>query len=75
MTLLQNSAVHLEIVTDNVRIEVPKTSLETFNDNLYFRLVPIKERANQLDIKEQAKRKGLYSSWQEVRLLSCLVVQ
>lgn len=56
MTLLQNSAVHLEIVTDNVRIEVPKTSLETFNDNLYFRLVPIKERANQLDIKEQAKK-------------------
>ncbi|MFK5710219.1 InlB B-repeat-containing protein [Lysinibacillus boronitolerans] len=56
VTLLQNSAVHLEIVTDNVRIEVPKTSLETFNDNLYFRLVPIKERANQLDIKEQAKK-------------------
>ncbi|WP_259420345.1 InlB B-repeat-containing protein [Lysinibacillus sp. A4] len=56
LSLLQNGAVHLEIVTDNVRIEVPKTSLETFNDNLYFRLVPIKGLADQLDIKEQAKK-------------------
>ncbi|WP_155593415.1 InlB B-repeat-containing protein [Lysinibacillus cavernae] len=56
VTLLKNGAVHLEIVTDNVRIEVPKTSLEMFNDNLYFRLVPIKGQAEQLDIKEQAKK-------------------
>ncbi len=56
VTLLQNGAVHLEIVTDNVKIEVPKTSLEMFNDNLYFRLIPIKGQAEQLDIQEQAKK-------------------
>ena len=75
VTLLQNGAVHLEIVTDNVKIEVPKTSLEMFNDNLYFRLIPIRGQAEQLDIQEQAKRKGLCSRWLEVQLLSCLVVQ
>jgi len=56
VTLLQTDAVHLEIVTDNVRIEVPKTSLEMFKDDLYFRLVPIKGQDKQLEIKEQAKR-------------------
>ena len=56
MSLLQNGAVHLEIVTDNVRIEVPKTSLEMFSENLYFRLVPIKGHDKQLEIVEQAKR-------------------
>ncbi|QSB11892.1 InlB B-repeat-containing protein [Lysinibacillus fusiformis] len=56
VTLLQNGAVHLEIVTDNVKIEVPKTSLEMFNDNLYFRLIPIRGQAEQLDIQEQAKK-------------------
>ncbi|MGE7110557.1 InlB B-repeat-containing protein, partial [Lysinibacillus sp. NPDC047702] len=56
VTLLQTGAVHLEIVTDNVRIEVPKTSLEMFKGDLYFRLVPIKGQDKQLEIKEQAKR-------------------
>ncbi|WP_347723695.1 S-layer homology domain-containing protein [Lysinibacillus capsici] len=56
LSILQNGAVHLEIVTDNVRIEVPKTSLEIFNENLYFRLVPIKGQDKQLEIEEQAKR-------------------
>ncbi|WP_333880976.1 InlB B-repeat-containing protein, partial [Lysinibacillus capsici] len=56
LSLLQNGAVHLEIVTDNVRIEVPKTSLEMFSENLYFRLVPIKGHDKQLEIVEQAKR-------------------
>ncbi|WP_288583746.1 S-layer homology domain-containing protein, partial [Lysinibacillus sp. UBA5994] len=56
LSILQNGAVHLEIVTDKVRIEVPKTSLEMFNENLYFRLVPIKGHDKQLEIEEQAKR-------------------
>jgi len=56
LSLFQNGAVHLNIVTDNVRIEVPKTSLEMFGENLYFRLVPIKGHDKQLEIVEQAKR-------------------
>ncbi|MCT1541907.1 MULTISPECIES: S-layer homology domain-containing protein [Lysinibacillus] len=56
LSILQIGAVHLEIVTDKVRIEVPKTSLEMFNENLYFRLVPIKGHDKQLEIEEQAKR-------------------
>ncbi|QPR67065.1 S-layer homology domain-containing protein [Lysinibacillus macroides] len=59
VTLLQNGAVHLEIVTDNVRIEVPKTSLEMFHDDLYFRLVPIKGQDEQLEIKEQANKESI----------------
>ncbi|WP_342533716.1 InlB B-repeat-containing protein [Lysinibacillus sp. FSL K6-0057] len=70
VTLLQNGAVHLEIVTDNVKIEVPKTSLEMFNDNLYFRLIPIRGQAEQLDIQEQAKKERVVQ-----RLVGSAVVE
>ena len=72
LSLLQNGAVHLEIVTDNVRIEVPKTSLEMFNENLYFRLVPIKEYDKQLEIEEQAKRETVVQQLVEGRVVKLL---
>ncbi|MFJ7370110.1 S-layer homology domain-containing protein, partial [Lysinibacillus sp. NPDC098008] len=59
VTLLQEGAIHLEIVTDNVRIDVPKTSLEMFNDDLYFRLVPIKGQDEQQEIKEQVSKENI----------------
>ncbi|MEY2392604.1 InlB B-repeat-containing protein [Lysinibacillus capsici] len=72
LSILQNGAVHLEIVTDNVRIEVPKTSLEMFNENLYFRLVPIKEYDKQLEIEEQAKRETVVQQLVEGRVVKLL---
>lgn len=63
VTLLQEGAIHLEIVTDNVRIDVPKTSLEMFNDDLYFRLVPIKGQDEQQEIKEQVSKENIVRSW------------
>jgi len=72
LSLLQNGAVHLEIVTDNVRIEVPQTSLEMFNENLYFRLVPIKGHDKQLEIEEQAKRETVVQQLVEGAVIELL---
>ncbi len=72
VTLLQTGAVHLEIVTDNIRIEVPKTSLEMFKDDLYFRLVPIKGQDKQLQIKEQAKRETVVQQLVESTVVELL---
>ncbi len=58
MSILQKGAVNLEIATNNVRIEVPKNSLDLFNDDLYFRLVPVKERVEQQEIEHRAKQQA-----------------
>ncbi|MFJ7951950.1 immunoglobulin-like domain-containing protein [Lysinibacillus sp. NPDC096418] len=56
VSILKNGEVNLEIVTNNVRIMIPTSSLETFNEDLYFRLVPIKAEAEIFDIEERAKK-------------------
>ncbi|MFF2753467.1 InlB B-repeat-containing protein [Psychrobacillus sp. NPDC058041] len=48
----------LSISTENVMIMVPKTSLETFNDNLYFHVVPVKKEQEKQVIETRAKQES-----------------
>ncbi|MFB9330835.1 cadherin-like beta sandwich domain-containing protein [Paenibacillus aurantiacus] len=52
---LTNAALNLELYTENVRIIVPSSSMEDLEKDLYFRLIPIKEKAKQLEVEERAK--------------------
>ncbi|MFE8701779.1 InlB B-repeat-containing protein, partial [Cytobacillus sp. FJAT-54145] len=52
---LSNSNVNLEIYTENVRIIVPNQSFDGLEDDLFFRVVPIKEELKQKEVEERAK--------------------
>ncbi|MFC4102588.1 cadherin-like beta sandwich domain-containing protein [Paenibacillus xanthanilyticus] len=52
---LTNAALNLELYTENVRIILPSSSMEGFEKDIYFRLVPIKEKTKQLEVEERAK--------------------
>ncbi|MNI22632.1 Cellulosome-anchoring protein precursor [compost metagenome] len=47
---------NIEIYTDNVRIVIPSESLEGFDKDLNFRLVPIKQESEQKAVEERAKK-------------------
>ncbi len=55
ISLLKNNQLNLTIQAYNVNIDVSKDSLATFNDNLYFRLIPLNEQNEQIKIEERAK--------------------
>ncbi|GAA0381857.1 InlB B-repeat-containing protein [Bacillus horti] len=52
---LSDAGIHLEIYTDNARIIIPHTSLNQFGDDVYFRVVPVKEKVQQKEIEYRAK--------------------
>ncbi|WP_375105762.1 S-layer homology domain-containing protein [Lysinibacillus fusiformis] len=56
VTLLKNNQLNVNISAYNVKIDVSKYSLATFNDNLYFRLIPLSEEKDRLKIEERVKR-------------------
>ncbi|MEK5429419.1 immunoglobulin-like domain-containing protein [Lysinibacillus sp. FSL R7-0073] len=53
ITLLKNNQLNLNISAYHVKIDVSKYSLATFNDNLYFRLIPLGEENDRLKIEER----------------------
>ncbi|MEK8129014.1 InlB B-repeat-containing protein [Paenibacillus filicis] len=53
--LLAKSSVGLEFVKNNVKIEVPGDSLQEFKDDIYFRLVPVKEEDKRKEIEQRAR--------------------
>lgn len=53
---LNGGKLNLEIYTENAKIQVPTTSLETFVDDLYFRLVPIKKEEERKVVETRAKQ-------------------
>ncbi|SOB90757.1 Ig-like domain-containing protein [Ureibacillus xyleni] len=53
---LKQGNINLEIFTDNARIAIPKDSLGEIQNDLYFRVVPIKEQQKQNEVKERAKQ-------------------
>ncbi|SOC19479.1 Ig-like domain-containing protein [Ureibacillus xyleni] len=53
---LQDGDINLEIYTDNARIAIPKDSMGELKDDLYFRIVPIKEEQRKNEVKERAKQ-------------------
>jgi len=59
VSILEQSAVHLEIDTINAKIAIPKSSMVSFNDDLYFRLVPIKTSEQQHQVEERIQKEEL----------------
>jgi len=53
---LYGGKANLEIYTENVRILIPSDSLDSMTDDLYFRLVPIKEENERKAVEERAKK-------------------
>lgn len=51
---LNNGKVNLEISTENAVISIPTTSLESVNDDLYFRVVPMKTESERQQVEERA---------------------
>ncbi|GLC89008.1 S-layer homology domain-containing protein [Lysinibacillus piscis] len=55
LTLLQNSDVHLIMETQGVSINISNDSLDIVEEDLYFRIIPIKTQAAQQAIEERAR--------------------
>lgn len=53
---LKTAGSSLEMDTVNARILVPSASIAAFDQNLYFRVVPVKEEAAQQEIEERARQ-------------------
>ncbi|WP_161946605.1 immunoglobulin-like domain-containing protein [Ureibacillus xyleni] len=51
----EQGKINLEISTDNARIILPAESMKNMNEDLYFKVVPIKERAQQQQKENQVR--------------------
>lgn len=52
---LGGAGVALELFTENVKIIVPQGSMNQFNEDLYFRLIPIKKESERIAVENRAK--------------------
>lgn len=59
VTELNSGKLNLEIKTENVVITIPTKSLETFKDDLYFRVVPIKTEQERQVVENRAKNEKI----------------
>ncbi|MFD2329538.1 S-layer homology domain-containing protein [Cohnella sp. GCM10020058] len=57
--LIRDAKIGLGIVTDNVKVQIPAASLQGFEDELYFRFVPIKSEAGKQEVKTRAEQDKL----------------
>ncbi|GLC87728.1 fibronectin type III domain-containing protein [Lysinibacillus piscis] len=55
LALLKVGQVHLEIVADGSKIIVPQNSLQSFDQELYFRIMPVKAQTTKQQLEERAK--------------------
>lgn len=56
---ISDGQANLEIVTDGVVVLIPNESLENFNDDLYFRFIPIKTEDDRKVVEERAKKEEI----------------
>ncbi|KQY79930.1 hypothetical protein ASD24_18485 [Paenibacillus sp. Root52] len=56
---LNDGALKLEISTGNVVISVPTSSIAGFDQDLYFRVVPLKLESERKEVEERAKKEQL----------------
>ncbi|WP_413374002.1 S-layer homology domain-containing protein [Paenibacillus taichungensis] len=56
---LNDGGLNLEISTENVIISVPTKSIAGFDQDLYFRLVPLKKESERKEVEERAKKEQL----------------
>ncbi|WP_342471880.1 leucine-rich repeat protein [Metasolibacillus sp. FSL H7-0170] len=54
--LLAQGQTGLEIDMETVKLAIPATSLADFNEDLYFRIVPVKSRERQEQLEERAAK-------------------
>ncbi len=57
--LLADAKIALGIVTNNVKVQIPTSSLEGFADDLYFQFIPIKKEEEKQLVKERAKQETI----------------
>lgn len=55
LAILQKNNIDLEIYTDNGVIHVPHASLEGLKEKIYFRLVPVKDPNERVEVEERAR--------------------
>ncbi|MBM7647789.1 methionine-rich copper-binding protein CopC [Bacillus ectoiniformans] len=56
---LASGETNLEIQTNDVSIKIPKASMKDFKEDLYFQVVPVKEKDKKKRIEERAKKEEL----------------
>ncbi|OMF13792.1 hypothetical protein BK131_14095 [Paenibacillus amylolyticus] len=56
---LNDGSLKLEISTENVVISVPTNSIAGFDQDLYFRVVPLKQESQRQEVEERAKKEQL----------------
>ncbi|MEC1768098.1 DUF4073 domain-containing protein, partial [Schinkia azotoformans] len=56
---LVSGGLDLEIYTENVRINLPAASLEGLQEDLYFKVVPIKEEPKRQEVENRAKSENV----------------
>lgn len=55
LTELKSGELNLDIYTENATVSIPKASLKDFNEDLYFRLIPIKKEAQRKEVEDRAR--------------------
>ena len=53
---LSDGSMKLEISTENAVISIPTKSINGFDQDLYFRVVPLKKESERKDLEERAKK-------------------
>ncbi|MEK4363161.1 S-layer homology domain-containing protein [Paenibacillus sp. FSL M8-0212] len=56
---LSDGSLKLEISTENAVISVPTNSIAGFDQDLYFRVVPLKKESERKEVEERAKKEQL----------------
>lgn len=56
---LNDGELNLEISTENAIISVPTKSIAGFDQDLYFRIVPMKQESERKEVEERAKKEQL----------------
>jgi len=56
---LAGGKTNLEIDTNGVRVLIPYESLEGFNEDLFFRFIPVKKEEERREIEERAKKEEM----------------
>ena len=54
-TLLASEGIDLELSTSNVRIAIPSDSMQDLEEDVYFRVVPVKSEDERQEIEQRAK--------------------
>ncbi|MFJ7665151.1 cadherin domain-containing protein [Lysinibacillus sp. NPDC097162] len=72
VSILKQSSVNLEIDSINAKIEIPKSSINSFDNDLYFRLIPIKAAIDRLEIENRVKQETQFKEVVDSKMIQLL---